>query len=141
MSTDEQANNLNKQLSKALDDSIHDIDADTRLQLRKIREQAVSAQKSTGENNNIPWLNWQTRLPLVGLTTAAALSILWITTPMLDMRIGKQTSPDLAIAPEFWQEDPELIEDVEFIAWLIEQEMEASEIDNTNENNNDAVAG
>ncbi|MCB1634921.1 MAG: hypothetical protein KDI51_10060 [Xanthomonadales bacterium] len=97
-----------------LDDSLNDFDAATLSRLNQARQRALS-QLDTRRR----WAWWQ---PLTGVALAAALVIALLprqpqTLPATSVSVGEF---DLALLSE--SEDLELLENLEFYAWLEQEE-------------------
>jgi hypothetical protein len=105
-------NNVLKNSRDALNDSIEHLDANTLSRLNQARQKSLS-QKENSPLINIPWIPAGA---LAALSITVVVGSLFLSSPESSL-----TNLDEA---EFMatNEEIELVEDLEFVAWLIEQE-------------------
>ena len=114
--------NILKKSKQALDESVEHLDAQTLSRLNQARQKALSQKTHVFPLNiswaNISWKNisWAPASAFAALSIAIIASSLFLSTPNNTL-----TSADEV---EFMasNEDLELMEDLEFVAWLIEQD-------------------
>lgn len=114
MSSDEQDPFLQK-TKQALDDSAEQLDSRTVEQLNAVRRNALQqAEQTPIPVNKSRWFVWG---PVGGLVTAAGVAALLVANPAVS---PQQHMNDMELLTS--EEDMALMEDIEFVAWLMEQE-------------------
>lgn len=106
-------NSLLKTSREALDESIEHLDAHTLSRLNQARQKALSQEKSASPAG-IPWMPAAGSLAM--LSVAIVVGSLFLSSP--------ESSLNNLDEAEFManNEEIELMEDLEFVTWLIEQE-------------------
>jgi len=118
-------------INQSLDESVQDLDAETRSQLNQIRQKAIAIKSGRSKESvfNLRFLS------VGSIAVAAAVVTLWVVTPTT-LTISTPTGDGVSPSPvamsgemvedlleDYWQEDPELMEELEFVAWLVDEEM------------------
>lgn len=106
-------NSLLERSREALDESIEHLDAHTLSRLNQARQKALSQEKSA-TLINIPWIPATSSLAM--LSVAVVVGSLFLSSPELSLNNLDEA--------EFManNEEIELMEDLEFVTWLIEEE-------------------
>ncbi len=105
-------NDILKTTQQALNESIEHLDASTLSRLNQARQKALSQGRNT-LLNNIPWIPASA---VAALSVTVVVGLLFLSSPELSLNNLDEA--------EFMasNEEIELIEDLEFVEWLIEQE-------------------
>ena len=124
---------MQEHINQSLDESVHSLDAVTRSKLNQARQKAIAIHSDQGRIFQMPGF------ALTSLAAAAAVAIMWIAIPDTPERVDvSQSLVELidvemidvektgevieGLFEEYWQEDPEFIEELEFAAWLVDDE-------------------
>ncbi|OUS28380.1 hypothetical protein A9Q99_12730 [Gammaproteobacteria bacterium 45_16_T64] len=99
----------------ALDESVNDIDADTLIRLNAIRQQAVYP----AEESSRSWWQWSGAGSIV---MALVVAMFWFANPVVEAPDHSEANLALLSDEAISDEDIELLEDIEFVAWLMEQD-------------------
>lgn len=99
---------------QALDNSVEDLDPDTQDKLNQIRRNALTEPGTKARPVPPGW--WG---PVGGIATAAVVATVWLTNPA---PAPQPLMSDMELLTS--EEDLEMMEDIEFVAWLMEQEDE-----------------
>lgn len=101
---------------QALDESVAAIDANTLSSLQSIRQQAVSQSESVSVNTHRRWL-----MPSAGIAAAITAVMLWQVPNDLSQVpiIDEIDSIAISQTEQVWQLDEELLDEMEFYAWLM----------------------
>lgn len=115
-SGESEADRLERRAREAFDASVERLDGRTRSRLSQARHAALAELKRTQALR----ARWPFLVPAGGLAASAALALFFIARPTTDS-FTQQAPPleDLEIAASV--ENIELLEDMEFYAWLAEQ--------------------
>ena len=113
--------------NRLLDDSLEDIDGHTLSRLNQARQKALAEASSSKSEWFSP--HWMKLTALAGVALLAISSSLFIFT-------REESYPGLAESEYLAdEEDLALIEDLEFIAWLLEQEQQDGDQENMGRGN------
>jgi hypothetical protein len=117
MNESEQENRFSKQIKKTLDDGSHRLDSETQSRLTQIRYKALESKL----NRRFPEWIYQPLTQYASVACALLLIVLFFGEP------GKvQVDPSLADIDLLTSTDVlELYEELEFYAWLAEENMDA----------------
>lgn len=96
---------------QSLDHSVDDLPEETLDKLNQIRREALTAQSSSASSS---WVWWA---PGGGLVAASLVAAIWFMNPVAAPDNGLM---DMELLTS--EQDLELMEDIEFVAWLMEQE-------------------
>ena len=167
---------LLREINQSLDDSIENLDAETRSTLNQARQKAIAIKasqdkKSIYSPHFLSTYFFSTnalsmgKLSLGSVAVAAAVFTLWVVTPgsppgdidvsissvdmmPIEMMHADMTTVDKMagdktkdLAENYWQEDPELMDELEFMAWLIDDEMMNGASSSTSVSHGDQYAG
>ena len=102
-------------LKQSLDHSVDDLSQQTLASLNEIRQQTLNG-KAAASANRFQWTLWG---PAGGLVAAAVVAAVWVGNPAVQ---PNSNIDDLELLTS--EQDLELMEDIEFIAWLMEQEID-----------------
>lgn len=124
-------------INKALNESVQNLDGEIRSKLSQTRYHAL--EQNEIENHSILFSVWA--IPLGSIAVAAVLALVWFINPGMEISeknslVSEQSHQavnggdlsdeslfsDELFGEEYWQEDPDLMEELEFVAWLIEDE-------------------
>ena len=116
MNPDEKENVFLQQSKKLLDDSADALDAATLSRLNQARQKALDTRRSnlfTGGRIGIVFASF---------SVAVIVALLWTTTPLQQPETLAQQYEDIDML--IAEADLELLEDLEFVSWLLEENME-----------------
>ncbi|MCG8673161.1 MAG: hypothetical protein MI867_27475 [Pseudomonadales bacterium] len=101
-------------LKQSLDNSVDELSQQTLANLNEIRQQALNGKQANA--SKFQWALWG---PAGGLVAAAVVAAVWVGNPAVQ---PSNSIDDLELLTS--EEDLELMEDIEFVAWLMEQEID-----------------
>ncbi|MBV1882365.1 MAG: hypothetical protein KUG82_12070 [Pseudomonadales bacterium] len=124
---------MQEHINQSLDESVHSLDAVTRSKLNQAREKAIAINSDQGRIFQMPGF------ALTSLAATAAVAVMWIVIPDTPEKIDvSQSLVELidvelidvemtgevveGLFEEYWQEDPDFIDELEFVAWLVDDE-------------------
>lgn len=96
---------------QSLDDSVEGLDSNTLDKLNQIRREALNDTHT--KSQSVSWGSWA---PVGGIATAALLAAFWFANPP---PTPQPLMDDMELLTA--EEDLEMMEDIEFVAWLMEQ--------------------
>lgn len=103
-----------EKVRQALDKSAETLDQETLSSLNQIRQQALNTSTSANTRPRFQWALWG---PVGGLVTAVIVAAMWVGDPAVT---PQSPIDDLELLAS--EDDLELMEEIEFVAWLLEQE-------------------
>ena len=116
MNPDEKENVFLQQSKKLLDDSADALDAATLSRLNQARQKALETRRS-----NL-FAGGRVGIVFASFAVAAIVAMLWMTTPLQQPETLAQQYEDIDMLTA--ETDLELLEDLEFVSWLLEENME-----------------
>jgi len=116
MNPDDKENVFLQHSKKLLDDSVDSLDAATLSRLNQARQKALDTRRSNLFSDN------RTGVVFASFAVAAIVSLLWITMPQQKPVELAQQYEDIDMLTA--DADFELLEDLEFVSWLLEENME-----------------
>ncbi|MBL4866342.1 MAG: hypothetical protein JKY67_08205 [Pseudomonadales bacterium] len=118
-------------INQSLDESVQGLDAETRSQLNQIRQNAIAIKSGRSKASVFSFRS----LSVGSIAVAVAVLTLWVVTPTT-LPLSTPRGDEISLSPvamsgemvedlleDYWQEDPELMEELEFVAWLVDEEM------------------
>ncbi len=116
MNPDDKEKIFLQQSKKQLDDSVDALDAATLSRLNQARQKALDTPRSTLFFGN------RTGVVFASFAVAAFVALLWIATPSQPPATLAQQYEDIDMLTA--DADLELLEDLEFVSWLLEENLE-----------------
>ena len=106
-----------------LDHGAESIDRTTQHRLNEIRTQSLQMKSPKNEVNNAPWYAWS---GAGALSVALLIAAVWLLNPFAQMSQPEeqwnQLSLELMSGEAISDDDIEMLEDIDFVVWLMEQE-------------------
>lgn len=115
MNPDDKEKIFLQQSKKQLDDSVDALDAATLSRLNQARQKALDAPRSSLFFGN------RTGLVFASFAVAAIVALLWTATPSQPPETLAQQYEDIDMLTA--DADLELLEDLEFVSWLLEEDL------------------
>jgi len=116
MNRDEKENIFLQHSKKLLDDSVDSLDAATLSRLNQARQKALDTRRANLFSDN------RIGVVFASFAVAAIVTLLWTTTPQQKSVELAQQYEDIDMLTA--DADFELLEDLEFVSWLLEENLE-----------------
>jgi len=113
MNPDEKENIFLRQSKKLLDDSVDSLDAATLSRLNQARQRAL------GKHRSNLFAGSRTGIVFASFAVAAIVALLWTQMPLQQPETLAQQYEDIDMLTA--ETDLELLEDLEFVSWLLEE--------------------
>jgi len=122
-----------QQSKKLLDESVDSLDAATLSRLNQARQRALDIRLDTRRTNH--FLTARNGAVFASLAVATVVVLLWTSTPQQQTSVVAQQYEDLEMLTA--DADLDLLEDLEFVSWLVEADLNSTSPDSVLDMNMD----